>query len=142
MMNPVCYFSGLVLLGCLITLGCHNRQPEPFPVSGTVEYQGKPLTHGDVVFVPALLETGPMARGKIDQDGRFVLTTLHEGDGTLPGDYKVTVFQTEPIRQLPGMAAPAVGRSMIPTRYNDARSTDLLQTVGKLGAEVVLVLVN
>ena len=94
------------------------------------------------MFVPVTLETGRAARGKIDQDGRFELTTFNEGDGALPGDYKVTVFGYEPMRQLPGMAAPTVGRSLIPTRYNDARTTDLLQTVGETGAEIGLVLVD
>ena len=108
-------------------------------VSGTVTYNGQPLTTGNVVFVPVAAEEGRSARGEIDAEGRFQLTTLKTGDGALPGQYKVTVFRYHPgSGSSEGMIAPAVGPPAIPARYLDAKTTDLTATIGDSATEVNL----
>ena len=61
-------------------------------VEGTVKYQGIPLQHGRVGFIP---QQGRPAFGDIEQ-GRFVLTTYEPGDGALPGHHRVTVQCDKP----------------------------------------------
>ena len=131
----------IVLLSLFLT-GCGDGKPRPVPVSGTIQFQGQPLAQGDVIFVPATREAGRMARGTISAEGSYELSTPNLGHGALPGDYKVTVFAYDGMREIPGMVAPAVGRSLIPTRYNDASTTDLETTVGEKGGEVNLELTD
>lgn len=121
--------------------GCWGSSgPQRVPVSGTVEYNGNPLTQGNVVFVPVVPSEGYPAHGTIGPDGRFKLTTFDDGDGAVPGDYKVTVFAYDGMRDVPGLAFPDVGPSLIPERYNQATTTDLLETVGDKRTKVKLVL--
>ena len=117
---------------CVLTLGCWDSGgPRRVPVNGTVEYNGNPLTSGSAVFVPVDSNTGHSARGMINSDGGFELTTFDDGDGAVPGEYKVTVFSYDGMRDVPGSPFQAVGPSLIPERYNDANTTDLQQTVGE-----------
>ena len=127
----------IVLLSLFLT-GCGDGKPRPVPVSGTIQFQGQPLAQGDVIFVPATRDAGQMARGTISADGSYELSTPNLGHGALPGDYKVTVFSHDGMREIPGMVAPAVGPSLIPIRFNDASTTDLEATVGEEGGEINL----
>jgi hypothetical protein len=73
--------------------GCGNNDgPAAVPVSGTVTYQGKPVTKGSVQFIP---EVGRGAFGVI-VDGQFVLSTYGNYDGAIPGKHKVAVISSEP----------------------------------------------
>ena len=116
------------LISWLIMSGCDSGVPQPVPVSGTVEYQGQPLTDGAVAFVPVVPAEGHAARGIIESDGYFKLTTFKKGDGAFPGDYKVTVFAYEEAEDMMG-PFQGVGPSLIPERYNQASTTDLAETV-------------
>lgn len=127
-----------VVITCLFVSGCTSGEPKPVPVTGVVQFNGNPLNQGDVVFVPVDPQSSPSARGKIGEGGIFNLTTIEEGDGAIPGDYKVAVFCTDGLREIPGMAAPAVGPSLIPIRYNNAETSNLTQTVGENGGEVTV----
>ena len=129
----------ILFVCCLAISGCSGSgEPRPVPVSGTVEYNGQPLTQGNVAFVPVVATEGHAARGSIGPDGSFELTTFESGDGALPGDYKVTVFANDGMRDVPGSALQAVGPSLIPERYNKAGTTDLLQTVRDTRTDVKL----
>lgn len=77
---------GLAMLTCCG--GC-GKGPELAGVRGTVQYDGKPLTAGKVLFTS--VERGMRAVGQINQDGTYVLSTPRDGDGATPGKYKVTV---------------------------------------------------
>lgn len=73
--------------------GC-NRGPQTYPVNGTVIFEdGSPLTTGGVVFTELIAaEGGGMnARGAIDSDGTFQLTTFTDNDGALPGNHRFLV---------------------------------------------------
>jgi hypothetical protein len=57
----------LFLPAGLLTVGCSQSPPKPVPVSGTVTFDGKPLTDAQILFVepgqsPLMLEI---------KDGRF-----------------------------------------------------------------------
>jgi hypothetical protein len=78
---------------CLLaSSGCSDGRPEIVPVSGQVLLDGQPLTHGFVRFAP----TGTRAStGKLDGEGRFVLSCMDDGDGAIIGEHKVEVIASE-----------------------------------------------
>ncbi len=71
----------------LIPAGCDNG-PNVAPVHGKITVGGKPLTEGNIVFMPS---NGRMAHGKIQPDGSYRLTTFESNDGALIGDHSVTI---------------------------------------------------
>jgi hypothetical protein len=79
-----------LLLG-MLCLGC-GQGLDLAPVSGRVTLDGKPVTQGEVTFIP---EDGPSAFGSIGADGTFRLTTLNKDDGALVGRHKVLILSTQ-----------------------------------------------
>src|SRR5262249_25691169 len=65
-----------------------DSRPKRVPVAGQVLIDGKPLTLGNVKFIP---EGARPASGKIGEDGRFKLTTYDGGDGVVLGVHRVQV---------------------------------------------------
>lgn len=84
---------GMAMLACCG--GCGGG-PELAAVRGTVQYDGKPLTQGRVVFTS--VERGKAATGQINQDGTYVLSTMQPDDGATPGKYKVSVMTEQEVR--------------------------------------------
>ena len=86
----------LVLMGLLLSgvVGCGGRGL--YPVSGQVVYKDgsdpSVLARCLVVFDPADAE-GPKssARGEVQPDGSFQMSTFTEGDGVYAGKYRVMV---------------------------------------------------
>jgi hypothetical protein len=78
-----------------MALGCGKSLPEVAPVSGVVEFDGKPLSgfqHAAVAFTP---EGGRPAKGTISPaDGTFELSTYTPGDGARIGQHTVAVSAT------------------------------------------------
>jgi hypothetical protein len=112
-MNRFGRTAGLWIVALGVVAGC-NDGPELAQVSGTVFYNGKPVESGVVMFQPP---TGEMARGKIGPDGRYVLETLGQSEGVLPGTCKVRVS----VRATPPDANGEVGlgKLLIPEKYTD-----------------------
>lgn len=112
------------LVCCVV--GC-NKPTDMLPVHGQVLYQGEPLAYGSVMFQPT--EQGDLARGKIQEDGTFVLTTNQSGDGVRIGTCRVRVAAFE--AQRPGGAGPVgedeptLGRSAIPSKYQSFGTSEL-----------------
>ena len=89
---------GLVTLTSLTLLGgCQRGQAPLTPVSGKVAYKGFTLQGGTIVFTPdgARGAAGPVALGKISQDGSYHLYT-GEALGAPAGWYRVTVTSFAP----------------------------------------------
>jgi hypothetical protein len=78
-------FSAVVLL---MVAGCDDGRPTRVPIAGTVLVDGKPLTVGDVKFVP---QGARPSAGRIGADGRFRLTCYDGGDGAVLGKHRVQV---------------------------------------------------
>lgn len=57
-------------------------------MTGLVTYDGRPLSDAAVLFTPL---AGRPACGVTDIDGRFQLSTFHDGDGALAGKHSVTI---------------------------------------------------
>jgi hypothetical protein len=78
-----CAFAALLPL---FAAGCGKGSP--VPARGQVTYRNYPVTNGLVVFTPE--NRGPLAVGRITNDGSFVLYT-GENPGAYPGKYHITV---------------------------------------------------
>ena len=82
----------LAILACL--QGCGSDHPPTYPVSGKVVFEdGKPLTTGGLVLLESVVTEGlPVnARGTINADGTFELTTFEDGDGAVAGKHRMLV---------------------------------------------------
>ncbi|WP_417734967.1 hypothetical protein [Rosistilla oblonga] len=90
------FFPFPVLLGFLVMLGCDgNNQVPTYVTTGVVHFEGKPMKGGGAIsFVPVGKQTGMPAGGSIAEDGTFVMSTYGEGDGSVPGKFRVTIMQT------------------------------------------------
>ena len=89
--------------------GCGPDTPVTYPVKGRVTYpDGSPLQGGmiECQLIPETAEgvrknqTEPVrgynARGQVDNDGFYTLTTFADGDGAVPGRHRVIVMQAYP----------------------------------------------
>jgi hypothetical protein len=115
-----------------------------YPVSGAVTYKGEPLESGQISFVPATPgETTREATGTIE-NGSYTLTTATDGDGALPGEYKVRIVAKaiddttikKTIAQKGGGArqqdvgkAFAKGKNLVPAKYQLTETSGLTAKV-------------
>jgi len=106
-------FAGLSFVGC----GSPSNRAQVVAVTGQVQLDGKPLEFGSISFQP--IQGGQPARGDIDSEGGFVLSTYQEGDGAAVGRHRVKVACYA--KQDPAMkeqqAGDSLGDSLIPERY-------------------------
>jgi len=84
----------------MVVLGCGGDESglgRRYKVTGKVTYNGAPLPHGAVSFVPTkptTAEGGRAAQGQI-KDGRYAMETTGHEDGALPGEYDVAIVAQE-----------------------------------------------
>jgi len=125
--NSIGSVARLAVACFVVVAGC-QRGPEMVPLHGQVHYQGNPLEYGGVMFQP--VGGGTLARGQIQPDGSFVLTTKTKGDGVKRGLCRVRVTAFESQRS--GGSANVegdmpLGESAIPSKY---------QSFGASGIEI------
>lgn len=75
--------------------GCSKKQEPTYPVHGVVTLKGKSPTGGIVLFES--VEPGPSgkrygARGDIQPDGQYRLSTFDRNDGAVAGKHRVAVL--------------------------------------------------
>ncbi len=121
MAMPTCpHAFGLVMLMVTVA-GCGEpgRTTLPIhPVSGKVAIsEGKPVTSGTICFEP-VAAPGVKAKGKIQPDGSFTLTTYNENDGAVEGDSRVYIEPDE-----------AAKKGAIPTAFLDPDSSGVIVKV-------------
>jgi hypothetical protein len=102
------FLAGLVTVG-----GCGQRT---LPVKQTQAFEGKLVHNGEplrfvlVTLTPVKPEEGAEAHGRTDEKGVFTPRTYsnNEPDGIVPGEYKVTIEQFNPVEggALPPGAEP------------------------------------
>jgi hypothetical protein len=87
--------SSAVFFAALVAAaGCGgDGRPKRVAVAGQVLIDGEPLTVGTVSFIP--VEGGRPAGGKLDESGRFQLTSFTPRDGVVPGRYHVVITAVE-----------------------------------------------
>ena len=122
----------------LVLTGCNRGgSPNMVKIRGTVTYNGQPLTQGTVVYVPQGAE-GRQARGEIQPDGSYVLTSLKDGDGAQQGDYVITVVSLKPHpgepttrEEIERTGGRIVRESAIPDKYSNPATSGLADNVTK-----------
>lgn len=126
-----CTVLSFVCVILLSTYGCGDGHPKRSIVTGTVTYNGKPLSIGSLVFVP--VGGGPSAQGKIDRNGFYEMGTFDDDDGVIPGNYKIMITALTspggsglPEDAVDGNAGPV---SVIPEWYGDLEKSGLQVTV-------------
>ena len=141
----VLFASAAVLSGC----GGDPSKPKLGRVSGTVTYNGKPVTRGVVSFVPIGgpgATTGQSAAGEINSGGSYTLTTFDPGDGAVLGEHNVLVQSREenpalegkgmPIPDAKGQVNIPQAKSLVPEKYATTEKSPLKFTV-KEGSNVI-----
>jgi hypothetical protein len=115
-------WMALPLLALIIT-GCAEKPKlklKPvFPVNGSAFVGGKPAAGAVIVLHPLPLggKTDIRSRGKVDENGKFVLTTYNTNDGVPEGVYSVTVFW-------PGKSARPLQDDELPPDQLEGRYSD------------------
>src|SRR5437868_2983137 len=115
---PIAAASSL-LVGMAVVLtvsGC--SKPKFYPVKGQVVIFGVgPLTQGEVQFRPRS-RPALLAKGPIQKDGSFILSTPGQGEGVLEGDCQAAVI-----------VPPRDGKPVIAERFADFDKADRNFTV-------------
>jgi len=118
-------FLAIVLL---VVLGGCSRGPKLVPVSGQVSYRDKPLEFGAVMFQP---EEGQPARGYIQPDGTFTLSTRQDGkdkQGAVIGEHlvRITCYEGQRVEATGEITGEtSLGRLLIPEKYTMFDETGL-----------------
>lgn len=140
----------IVLLGIGLQ-GCGGSgRPKTVPVTGVVTLDGKPIEGANVTFYPDTGESaatgGPQkktdaatrpATGTTDKEGKFTLKTFEEGDGALPGKYRVGIVKKEVTGFLAdkdglsgGIAPEGIKEKwIVPQKYADPKTSGLTAEV-------------
>ncbi len=83
----------LIVLACAFCLtGCSDGRLKTYPATGKVLFKTGSSVHVGTVEIKSR-EHGIQARGTIDQDGNFLLTTYTGGDGAVAGIHDCVVVQ-------------------------------------------------
>lgn len=104
--------SILVLLSFAFTLatslGCSDGRLKTYPAKGKISFKtGSPVHVGTIELKSR--EHGVQARGSIDKDGNFTLTTYLDGDGAVAGVHDCVVVQFVMTEELGDFKPSAVG---------------------------------
>jgi len=141
-------YSVRLLAGLLVTLllctGC-DQGPTLYPATGTVTYEGKPVTNAAIVFGS---QEAQVATGGTDASGKFTLVT--QGKPGIPkGTYQVTVYKAAGTTEMSGTPSaedmknaatsggPTKPKLEIPPKYAAFKTTDLSATVTEDAAKNV-----
>lgn len=122
---------GLLLAAwCLLPLGCGRGELEVVPVRGKVTFGGGEWPKPGVLYftIDQAAEglPGRPGVGHFGTDGNFTVTTFTEGDGLIPGQYKIGVECWEVAPTMGGSGPP---KMYVPARYQNALTSDLKLTV-------------
>lgn len=92
-----CHRSLLLIFGIAV-LGCGGGQFETYPVKGSVKFpNGAPLAGGSVEFQSIEdFAKRLTARGRIDENGHFEMSTFEPNDGVIAGKHRVIVAPALP----------------------------------------------
>jgi hypothetical protein len=89
------FTASLSFAAIALAIGCGEPRIPTYPVQGSVKFDsGEPVPSGMVEFRPQ--GEGPIARGKLDQFGRFTLRTFATDDGAVAGKHRIVVVQHLP----------------------------------------------
>jgi hypothetical protein len=110
----------LLFLFVSLLTGCGGKN---IPISGTVTFSddGTPVPVGIVVFDDGTSQ----ARGRIQPNGRYVMSFLQEGDGVPLGEYGVAVTGAVQVLPNPENIYPTPVVELIDKKYADKKTSEL-----------------
>lgn len=138
-MNPKSLLLLLAML--LVTAGCSNGQLPTYEVRGQLKFEdGTVPKFGDIEFYNA--EHKINARGKINRDGSFTVSTYSENDGAVAGKHQVMVMQQAGHYLMSQMDQPIKHDhgKLISTLYFDYRTSGIEVTIKEVVNEVTITL--
>ena len=134
--RSTCLFCVATVLATMASAGCGGESYPLAPVSGRVTLNGDPLADAGIAFEPIhhgeTINAGPGSYGKTDEDGRFMLRSLHDDDGAVIGKHRVLI-RTYRAKEGPNGAIIMISPERLPPRYN--LETELTCEVGPDGNE-------
>lgn len=118
------FSSAVIAAGMLAAslAGCSGGDGLPRePVSGSVDFDGKPLDKGSITFLPAEAEL-PTQGGADVMAGKYAIP---RDQGLVPGKYRVVITSAggdsekskDTTNGMPGMSAP-LPKELLPAQYN------------------------
>lgn len=131
----------------ILVAGCGGDVPTgeivpTSPAAGVVTFQGKPLEHYEVRFVPTDDEARPAA-GVTDESGRFALGTNDLGDGAPAGNHRVAINYIGPplppdygVTNFDPIPPPKI---KIPKKYNDPEKSGITIEVPESGKTDIVI---
>ena len=106
--------------------GCSDGRLPTYPVSGQVVFaDGSPVHVGTVELKSR--EHGIHARGEIDKDGHFVLSTYEPGDGAVAGRHDCVVVQMVMVEEIAGFQPSTEG--VVHPRFGSYAASKLVAEV-------------
>ncbi len=100
--------GALLLLLTLVLAGCSDGRLKTYPAKGKVTFKsGSPVHVGTIELKSR--EHGIQARGTIDSEGNFILTTYTEDDGAVAGIHDCVVVQFVMTEEMSGFKPSALG---------------------------------
>jgi len=129
------YAVSLIAFAQFGCAGGHVGAPPTVPVSGMVTYNGEPVADATVSFHPQ--GDHRSAYAKTDAAGAYRLTTVHEHDGAMLGEYQVTVSKiidenaVAPTNDIAAVRPTPKYTSMIPEKYGKPTTSGLSASVEK-----------
>ena len=129
--GPLRVAWGLLLAAaCVVLFGCGRGGPEVVRVTGKVTFGGGAWpAEGVLYFTPVEPAEGMPARpapADFDKEGNFTVTSFDEGDGLVPGKYRVAVECWE---SAPSMDKPGPVISYVAKKYQTAATSDLVVVI-------------
>ena len=127
-----CFLTQLTLLTLVFCwAGCGSKHTPTYPVSGKVVFEdGTPLGSGGTVLFESMATENNLrlnARGRIQPDDTFEMTTFEDGDGAVVGKHRVLVRAQRDSREyLESGIAP---RPVIDERFEHYKTSGLEFTV-------------
>ena len=110
--------------------GCNSGQLPTYPVQGTIRFEdGSNVRFGDIEFYS--VDHRLNARGKVNRDGKFTVTTYSDGDGAVAGTHKIVVLQITGSYLTAGLADQIEHDhgELIHSKYFDYRTSGLECTI-------------
>jgi hypothetical protein len=121
------WLAGAWAVALVLAAGCGNPRGT-VPVEGRVTFSGQPPSHsGFVYFVPR--SDDPSAAGRrpgtaiFAKDGSFKATTFEDGDGLIPGTYKVRVTCEMSAASPTKVSQSSPAKNLVPESFKPADVT-------------------
>ncbi|MDR1960474.1 MAG: hypothetical protein LBQ54_15800 [Planctomycetaceae bacterium] len=111
---------GLLICFCLGVSGCNHGK---VPLKGKVTFSddGSPLPTGIVIFSTPTFQ----ARGEIQPDGTFRVSSTGENDGLPPGEYDVNIVNASIAKEGSNSDKPEGWILLVDEKYDSARTSGL-----------------